>query len=1025
MPVKLGDLIAAVPAGFWVDPPVIPADLQISGLTCDSRNVGNGFLFVALPGEKTDGARFVDAAIAAGASAVLVSGEVNVDDICGCAMRAHSPRQVMGLLASLFYRQPSRSLRLIGITGTDGKTSTVWILHQLLQFAGRRVAMAGTLGVRICDDPLTSWDEGTPEPVGRTVGNPVCPRRRHWRPTTPESPLFQATLARLRDAGVEDVVVEVSSHGLVQSRVFGSQFAAVALTHVASDHLDFHGSVDAYRAAKASLFNRDHRGGPLEKLPVIEVLNLDDSLGRELAAVKRACARQSSAADVIGFGRSEQAEVQLLAAVHHPAGITLDLKLGQQHLTATPPLAGRFNEENLLAAVAIAYGLGIDASAIAYGLDRLQPAPGRFEAISAGQPFQVIVDYAHTIDGLTGLLMAAKAITAGRLILVFGCGGDRDAGKREPMGRVAGEIADHVIVTTDNPRSESPAAIAAQITNGLKGVAVEYEVIEDRRAALARAVALAGAGDLVLVAGKGAEAEQVFADRVELFDDRTVLRELLATFASPPPPSGAAAMDPWSLAAIAEMCDAEVAGISASDWSLVSPLPVPGVVLDSRQLGGGELFIALEGTRVDGHDFIRPALAGGASAVLASRTWWEREQTRIGKSAAETERQLQPGGVHLLVDDPLEAMQRWAARLRKRINPKVLAITGSSGKTTAKEMILGLMGEDDRIIGTLGNRNNQIGLPWTMLRMMIDTHTLVLEMGTNAPGEIETLSRIAKPDVALITCIGSAHEGRLGGPEGVLAAKLEILTGLSETGTLVIPDDDPVLAAAVAEKWSGAVIRFGFSEEADVQGLDIEYAVDSTHLKVRGFAAPLRLQLLGRGAALSALAAIAVMRAMDWPLCDGRRLEQVRPTPGRLYPVRTNEVDWLLDMYNASPESTRLSLEFLEQAADSGRRVFVFGGMRELDCYSVCRHEEIGVLTGFCDLVILVGDQARQSAETAREAGAGRVEVCEDPAAATEILRDYLAPGDTVLLKGARSAALEKVAEASGVIDASFGKGGF
>jgi MurE/MurF fusion protein len=1003
LPVKLGDLVAAVPAGFWVNPPSVPAELSIKGLTCDSRTVGDGFLFVALPGEKTDGAYFGQAAIAAGAGAILVSGEATVDDFDGCVLRAHSPRQVMGLLASLFYRQPSRSLRLIGITGTDGKTSTVWILHQLLLTAGRRAAMTGTLGVRADEAELTSWEgeSATPEVVS--------PPRRHWRPTTPESPVFQATLARLRDHGIEDVVVEVSSHGLAQCRIFGSQFAAVALTHIASDHLDFHGSEAAYRAAKASLFNRDHRGGPLEVLPVVEVLNLDDSLGRELAAAKRACA------GLIGFGRTDAADVRLLSARHHPEGMTVELSLKGEIVTATTALVGRFNEENLLAACALASGLGLSGEVIATGLSRLKPAPGRFEAISEGQSFQVIVDYAHTADGLSNLLEAATAITTGRILLVFGCGGDRDEGKRQAMGHVAGKTADHVIVTSDNPRSESPEAIANQIIGGLEGGDAGWELILDRREALAKAIRLARPGDLVVAAGKGAEAEQVFADRVEPFDDRQVLGELLCAPSSTITDNGAED-DPWSLAAIAAMCNAEVAGVTPEDWQIVSSVPVPGIVLDSRQLGGGEVFIALEGTRADGHEFVGPALAGGASAALVSNTWWNR----IGAGGAPHQE-----GVHFVVDDPLLAMQTWARRLRERINPKVVGITGSSGKTTAKEMILGLMGESDQIIGTLGNRNNHIGLPWTMLRMMNDTHTLVLEMGTNHLGEIEMLSTVAQPDVALITCIGSAHEGQLGGPEGVLKAKLEILAGLNRAGTLVIPDDDPVLAAAAAEKWQGKVLRFGFSEEADVQGLDIEYAVDSTHLRVQGFTAPLRLQLLGRGAALSALAAIAVLRAMEWPHSDVSRLEQVRPTPGRLYPKRFGEVLWLLDMYNASPESTRIGLEYLAGAAVSGRKIFVFGGMRELDQFSSSRHLEIGTLCGFCDLVVLVGERASGAAETAREAGAAQVELCDKSEAATEILKGYLAPGDAVLLKGARSAALEKVAEASGVIDASFGKGGF
>ncbi len=520
-PVKLDELVRGVPDAQWVTRPAHPPGVEVRALRYDSRRVEPGDLFFALPGVRTDGAHFAGEALARGAVAVVLEGEPPArasDDRSETAgasrfLRARSARRVLGLMAARFHGEPARHLRVVGLTGTDGKTSTAWLVRHVLAALGRRAVAAGTLGLKGDDELLRPWSGVRAE---ASAGDEP---HRTWQPTTPEAPEFQATLAELRAQGVQDLVTEVSSHALEQDRVFGTQFHTVALLGVSADHLDFHKTPEAYHAAKARLFERSTRGGPLEREPVKEVLCIDHELGRRLA-----CA---SASGCVTFGRDSRARVRLVSARSTAQGQQLDIDLDGEIRTVRAPLLGRFHAENLLAAVAIAHALGIGHEGIGEALQSAPVIPGRFETVDVGQPFAVVVDYAHTADALARLLHAARELTGGRVILVFGCGGDRDVSKREPMGRVAAAGADLVLLTDDNPRSEDPERIAAQVAGGLRGGPAVHERIGDRRAALRRAVSAARPGDVVVVAGKGSEGVQIFRDRVAPFDDRRTLRELL------------------------------------------------------------------------------------------------------------------------------------------------------------------------------------------------------------------------------------------------------------------------------------------------------------------------------------------------------------------------------------------------------------------------------------------------------------------------------------------------------------------
>ncbi|HRW36614.1 MAG TPA: UDP-N-acetylmuramoyl-L-alanyl-D-glutamate--2,6-diaminopimelate ligase [Aquihabitans sp.] len=465
---QLIDLLAAVTARGLLDvPPVVDGDpaTVVRRATHDSAVVGPGDLFCCVPGARHDGHDFAAGAVAAGASALLVERPLHL----GVAeVRVASVRRAMGPVAAALEGFPAEHLDVIGVTGTNGKTTTTHLLAAILREAGVRCGVIGTLtGAR----------------------------------TTPEAPLLQGELGAMRDDGCTAVAMEVSSHALDQHRVDGVRFRVAAFTNLSQDHLDYHGTMDAYFEAKARLFEPSRC-----ELAVVDV---DDPWGRRLADALDVPVVACSLADASGL------EVTATGSRFGWRGEPVELAL-----------PGRFNVANALVAASIAEALGIGPVPVAAGLSGAGVVAGRFERIDEGQPFLAAVDYAHTPDGLRRLLEAARELTTGRVVLVFGAGGDRDRDKRPAMGEAAAELADVVVLTTDNPRGEDPAAIMAAVRRGMDGSAEVIEV-PDRGHAISTGVAAARAGDVLLVAGKGHETTQTVGERTLPFDDRLVLREAL------------------------------------------------------------------------------------------------------------------------------------------------------------------------------------------------------------------------------------------------------------------------------------------------------------------------------------------------------------------------------------------------------------------------------------------------------------------------------------------------------------------
>ncbi len=466
------------------------AEVVVTGLSLSSQRVQGGDLYAALPGTRAHGIGFLDHALAAGAVAVLTdpAGAESVGADLPVVV-VDRPRELLGRLAAWLYGEPATALRMIGVTGTQGKTTTVRLAEAALQNATIRAASIGTVGTRV---------------DGRDVPTSL---------TTPEAPDLHGLFAMMREREVQACAMEVSSHALVMGRVDGVVFDVAVFLNLGRDHLDFHADEEDYYGAKASLFVPDRAG--------LALVNVDDEYGARLARETTLPVRTLSL-------RDEGADWRAVDIVAEASGSRFTV-LGPDHVAVptTVRLPGEFNVANALAAVAACVEAGFEPEAVAVGLAQVVGVPGRLERVDAGQDFLVLVDYAHKPDAVAAALRTLRPLTEGSLIVVLGAGGDRDHGKRPIMAGIAAELADLLIVTDDNPRTEDPAAIRAEMLVGTREAAGEVLEMGDRRAAIAEAVRRAGPGDIVLVAGKGHETGQEIDGEVHPFDDRLVAREEL------------------------------------------------------------------------------------------------------------------------------------------------------------------------------------------------------------------------------------------------------------------------------------------------------------------------------------------------------------------------------------------------------------------------------------------------------------------------------------------------------------------
>jgi UDP-N-acetylmuramoyl-L-alanyl-D-glutamate--2,6-diaminopimelate ligase len=474
--------------------------LAITGVEYDSRRIKPGAVFVAMKGGSTDGNRYIEKAIAGGALGIITDSSPTFDHLL--VYRAGFPvlevehgRRALAQAAAAFFQHPERRLAATGITGTNGKTTTAFLMEALLNVGGRGTVLVGTIEYHLAGEVRPSIH------------------------TTPESRDLFELMAEGAALGATELVTEVSSHGLDQGRNAGVNFDVAVFTNLTRDHLDYHGSMEKYFAAKKLLFD-----GKVYPAPRVAVINAHDPRARELAAASR---RAGAEVRMYGIGQGEWRAADYSLT---PGGAVLELQTPFGSAKVISRLAGEVNIYNLLAAVTAAHARGLEFEQLAASVEKLKPVPGRFQSVDAGQPFTVIVDYAHTDDALRNLIVLARQMTAqsgGHIITLFGCGGDRDRTKRPKMGQAAGEGSDYVVATSDNPRSEDPRAILAEIEPALKATGVRYVIEPDRGEGICLALKEARANDVVLLAGKGHEKEQIIGGRTIPFDDAEVARSEL------------------------------------------------------------------------------------------------------------------------------------------------------------------------------------------------------------------------------------------------------------------------------------------------------------------------------------------------------------------------------------------------------------------------------------------------------------------------------------------------------------------
>jgi UDP-N-acetylmuramoyl-L-alanyl-D-glutamate--2,6-diaminopimelate ligase len=484
---RLGDLSAGLPAIAGPAPGSAEADVEIGALAYDSRAVTPGTLFFCVSGFRADGHDFAERAVEAGAAALVVERPLGLGV---SELRTASVRRAMAPLAARFHGDPAGELAVVGITGTNGKTTSAYLIRALLEATGTQCGLLGT--------------------VKSVIGG----QERDVQRTTPEAIDLQGDLRAMLDGGDEACAIEVSSHALELGRTDAIGFAAALFTNLTQDHLDFHPTMEDYFLAKRRLFLPDGATPP-----AVSVVNAGDPYGARLAAEIPAA---------LTFAVEAPADYRAEGLRYGFSGCRFTLVTPEGERPVSLPMPGRFNVANALGALAAVHGLGRPLDTLVEALERGVRVPGRFEPVDRGQDFAVLVDYAHTPDSLENVLTAARELTEGRVICVFGAGGDRDRGKRPLMGEIAARLSDVVFVTSDNPRSEDPEAIIAEILTGIEGGATAVEALADRRAAIEAAVAAARSGDVLVIAGKGHEQGQEFADGHKLpFDDATVAREAL------------------------------------------------------------------------------------------------------------------------------------------------------------------------------------------------------------------------------------------------------------------------------------------------------------------------------------------------------------------------------------------------------------------------------------------------------------------------------------------------------------------
>ena len=974
-------LLAELQRGLRMEQ-LTPGNPAVLHLTHDSREVVAGSLFVARVGARVDGHARIEEAVARGAVAVVGTRREALSGLPVPALLvSEEGERWVGELAAAFYGHPFDHLKVIGVTGTNGKTTTACMVQRMLDAVGLPCGYLGTVGYRFGSEELAAAN------------------------TTPDGLLLHRIAASWLARGARAIVMEVSSHGLALGRVGGVHFDLTGFTNLTPDHLDFHGDMESYFAAKRMLFVEERaRSLAAGKDPRGFVCAVDGYADRLLAlegAGLTGLVAGESDSDADG-GYWTEAPAGLL-------GQPFSIRLAGQLASGRLPMPGAYNLANAALAVGLAQAAsGAPLQAIVDALDDFAGVPGRFELVArprAAEP-AIYRDYAHTPDAVerAASLLAASS-TAGSVI-VLGCGGDRDRIKRAPMLAAALRHLPAVVVTSDNPRSESAAAIATEMCEGLALPNAQVTVELDRGRAIAAGLALAeGSGSGLLIAGKGHEAYQEIAGQKYHFDDGEEARRALAarrqglSFDEVPLVSGWSP-ERWATALRGRLLRRGHGG------------PYGALTTDSRKVERDGIFVALRGDRFDAHDFLGQVVAQQAGLLITDRA------VALPQGAFDV----------VQVEDTTAAMGHLAAVVvaearARQGGLRLLAVTGSNGKTTTKELLTLIVGvlSGRRPLATRGNLNNHLGVPLTVARLAAVDRFAVIEMGASQPGDIAALAGWVSPDVGLITNIGYAHTEGLGGLDGVRLVKSGIREG-GRCAHLCIPEVERALpwwsegATAVGAALHGFGSGEGSESRFEREQLDGPVAVT---LDGRSFSLPLPLPGLHNAANLAGALAAAFYLTGIHPADHVQALAAaigalVLPG-GRLRRVVAGGRQIVDDAYNANPSSVAASLTLL--AAEQANRVAVLGDMMELGADEEAQHRAVGQRAAqAADCVVAVGRRAAWIAEGA--AGAARLVHLATNEEAAAWLANEVPAGSVVWVKGSRSMKMEEIV---GRLEAAWG----
>ena len=912
---------------------------KIKDVTECTDKVTQGCAFFAIKGTKVDGADFIPVAIERGASAIVADHAVSAD----IPVRVvKDVRRELALACSLLW--PSKKLKKVTVTGTNGKTSTVYFVQQLLNACGTKTVSLGTIGI----DGANGHVDGA-------------------MTTLPPKELAQ-TLSELQKQGVQVVAMEASSHGLDQGRLVGHTFVAGAFTNLTRDHLDYHKTFENYFSAKQNLFSEILGAGNTA------VLNADIP---EYDALKKMA--ESRGEQVISYGFKGET-LRLIQQDPTENGQKIAFEIEGKKETVEVPVFGDFQGMNLMAAMGLCHALGEKWEKLLKVLPNLKAPAGRLELMGkTPKGALVFVDYAHTPDGLEHVLKSLRLHTKNRLMCLFGCGGDRDKGKRPQMGEIADRLADVVYVTDDNPRSENPATIRSEIM-----AACPKGIEEKTRAeAIRHAIVSAEKGDVLVLAGKGHESGQKIGAVDYPFSDRIEVQLILKSLSEKPL---------WSASELQMAL-----GVDVADY-----INAYGVTFNSKEVKTGDLFVALTRGARDGHDFVKGAVEAGAIACIVNHPLPNIPQEK-----------------QIVVLDTNEALSALARFARMRTTAQVIGVTGSSGKTTVKEMLGACLSAQGKTYITRANLNSNLGVPYTLANMPANTQYAVIEMGISHVGEMTELSDFVRPEVSIITSILPAHREFFKTSEVTATEKTHIFDFQDKSGTAVLNADTEcagILADKAVESKIRRIVKFGKNKKADCQLKDLFVHDGKQQITANLFGeeTTFEMNFIGEHYAVDALGVLAVVDAIGASVLQAKQtLCELMPMAGRGKAQKIvfagKKITLIDDAYNANPGSMQAAIKML--GLYPGRKIAILGDMLELGEDALKNHLDlIPVLAQNNIQAVFAVGPLMQKMQSNLPQGIDFFGA-ETPEKAQERLKNFVQEGDVVLVKSSHGTGLWRLVE--------------